>query len=176
MVQELWRSEYKVNKATASSTTGQSAEEQSLHVRLHNYKRLRLTAPSTDTDAFDQYLETDPVPDADDFDVFQYWYDRRHARPELAKFAFDTLATPLMSDDAERSFSAGRDLITYRRSNLLDELIEACSCLRNWYGKPKKDKTNEEPFDDEMVIEEQFKDVHGRSEPTEVVNELYEDN
>ena len=67
---------------------------------------------------------------------------------------------PLMSDDPERSFSSGRDLITYRRSNLHDDIIEACSCLRSWYGPPvqaRASKAGEAAFDDEDEIEEQYK-------------------
>ena len=41
-----------------------------------------------------------------------------------------------MSDDYERSFSSGRDLIYYKRSRLLSDVTEACTCLRDWYGKP----------------------------------------
>lgn len=65
-----------------------------------------------------------------------------------------------MSDDPERSFSSGRDLITYRRSNLHDDIIEACSCLRSWYGPPVQagaSKAGEAAFDDEDEIEEQYK-------------------
>lgn len=41
-----------------------------------------------------------------------------------------------MSDDCERSFSSGRDLVHYKRSRLFSDVIEACRCLRGWYGKP----------------------------------------
>lgn len=41
-----------------------------------------------------------------------------------------------MSDDCERSFSSGRDLVHYKRNPLLSDVIEACACLRYWYGKP----------------------------------------
>lgn len=41
-----------------------------------------------------------------------------------------------MSDDCERSFSSGRDLVHYKRSRLLSDVTEACTCLRDWYSKP----------------------------------------
>jgi hypothetical protein len=37
--------------------------------------------------------------------------------------AFDYLSVPLMSDNPERSFSAGRDMITYRRSQLSSDIV-----------------------------------------------------
>jgi hypothetical protein len=52
-----------------------------------------------------------------------------------------------MSDNNERSFSSGRDMITYRRTRLRSDIIEACQCLRSWYS------TREELFDDEDVID-----------------------
>jgi hypothetical protein len=50
--------------------------------------------------------------------------------------AFDCLSVPLMSDNPEKSFSAGRDMITYRRSQLGSDIIEACAFLRSVYGPP----------------------------------------
>jgi hypothetical protein len=66
-----------------------------------------------------------------------------------------------MSDDCERAFSSGRDLITYRRNRLKCDLIEALELLRQWLGTPKrrlmKNKDDEEvrmdPFDGEHDIE-----------------------
>ncbi|KYG42638.1 hypothetical protein M433DRAFT_40555, partial [Acidomyces richmondensis BFW] len=57
----------------------------------------------------------------------------QHHYPGLAKMAFDVLSIPLMSDNNERSFSSGRDMITYRRTRLRSDIIEACQCLRSWY-------------------------------------------
>ena len=71
-----------------------------------------------------------------------------------------------MSDDPERSFSAARDMITYRRNQLSDDIIEACACLRSWYGPPKKE---DEMFDKEEAILEQFRQVQHLTE--QVVNE-----
>ncbi|KAK3618247.1 hypothetical protein LTR22_026442 [Elasticomyces elasticus] len=112
------------------------------------------------------------------FDPLQWWYHLRNVTPALAKFAFDTLALPLQSDDPERSFSAGRDMITYRRSNLLDDIIQAAMCLRSWYGppKPKKKKDGvwtmpELDSDDEEEAEQQYYKAQNSTE-AEVDNEV----
>jgi hypothetical protein len=178
-VKTLWKSEYKRTTAfgssyshprTSSSSNArsgaappdqeQSIEETSLQ-RLANFKRIKLTPANSSIDALNEYLLQDVVPIDDDskFDVLSWWFDRRHSQPELSKMAFDSLAIPLMSDDNERSFSAGRDLITYRRNRLQSTLIEACLCLRQSYGPPtiRDDKGDKLPaFDDERAIENDY--------------------
>lgn len=158
-VKDLWKSEYR--PALPPPLTAVVKDDQdNLYIRLHNYKRVRLTSDSSLVDQLDDYLATDLVPESEDFDPIQYWFERRRSQPELARFAFDTLALPLMSDDPERSFSAGRDLLTYRKSNLRDDIIESCSCLRSWFGSPAVKKQGStwivDDFDDEAKIEEQY--------------------
>lgn len=156
-VKELWRTQYK-SSSSSHETAGFINDEGSLHVRLHNHKRLRISKAIL-TDKLDAYLETDPVPDCVRFDPLAWWLDRKLSFPDLFRFAMDCFAVPLMSDDPERSFSAGRDLITYRRSNLHDDIIEACSCLRSWYGPPGHvgaGKNEEAGFDNENEIEQQY--------------------
>ena len=156
-VEELWRGEY---KTTATPEEPQESDDNSenLFVQLHNYKRLKLGAPVAPIDALSAYLDTDTVPDTKEFDPLQYWYQRRHDQPDLARFAFDILAIPLMSDDPERSFSAARDTITYRRNQLYDDIIQACACLRSWYGPPKKETTM---FDSQETIEKAYGEAQG---------------
>ena len=156
-VKDLWRAQYK-NTSSSLETTGLLNDEGSLHVRLHNHKRLRISKAVL-TDELDTYLETDPVPDSAEFNPLAWWLDRRASFPDLFRFAMDCFSVPLMSDDPERSFSSGRDMITYRRSNLHDDIIEACSCLRSWYGPPVHagaGKKKEAGFDNEEEIEQQY--------------------
>jgi hypothetical protein len=57
-----------------------------------------------------------------------------------------------MSDEDERAFSAGRDLIGYRRSCLQADTIE--NCLRSWFGPPSK----EAAFDsEEELVQYEYK-------------------
>ena len=64
--------------------------------------------------------------------------------------AYDIFSIPLMTDDNERCFSSGRDMITYRRTSLLSDIIEACQCLKSWYTAP--DRPLKEQFDQEDEI------------------------
>jgi hypothetical protein len=80
---------------------------------------------------FAHYLDKGAV------DPMQYWLERRFQFPNLSKLAFDTLAIPPMADDNERSFSSARDLISYRRNRLKEDIVEASECFHNWYGRPE---------------------------------------
>ena len=165
-VEELWRKQYKTITTPPETRITANEDSDNLHIQLYNYKRLKLSKPQAPIDALSAYLDTDAEPDTKELDPLHYWYNRRYNNPDLARFAFDTLAIPLMSDDPERSFSAARDMITYRRNQLSDDIIEACACLRSWYGPPKKE---DEMFDKEEAILEQFRQVQHLTE--QVVNE-----
>jgi len=160
-VTELWRDCYMPRKrAAAVAEAAAYADQDDLNIRLSLHKRVRQSVNTTVVDQLEEYLATDRVPDREGFTPLQYWYERRNTTPELAKLAFDTLALPLMSDDTEHSFSAGRDMITYRRSNLHSDIIEAAMCLRSWYGPPTPKKKGREwvyeEFDNEDVVEAQY--------------------
>jgi hypothetical protein len=171
---ELWR-EY---KDTGNGTTSVlptiaptlTTAEDSVHSRMRNYKRLKTTHRDNGVvDELTEYLTSDPLPDpqytADGvfnphvppFDVLQWWFERRRQWPNLSRMAFDCLSVPLMSDNPERSFSAGRDMITYRRSQLGSDIIEACAFLRSVYGPPVRARagttTTIPAFDDEVEVE-----------------------
>ena len=123
------------------------------------HKRRKTSAYHKPIDQLDAYLSTDPLPRSDNFDPIAYWIERQTSTPQLAKFALDCLAIPCMSDDPERSFSAGRDLLTYHRNRLSADIIEATQCLRSWYSKPLAEKGRPEeydPFDDEDIIVDNY--------------------
>jgi hypothetical protein len=132
-IRAIWRADFKPQ--FTDNDVNSSAVEDNPERRLKAAKRLKIGhRPTEGVDQFEAYITTDPyVPVNDEeFDVIQYWRDRQYTSPELAKFALDTFAIPLMSDDNERSFSAARDMITYRRTCLQPDIIEACQCLKSW--------------------------------------------
>lgn len=148
-VRSIWRTQYKVTNTTnlASQSSISRSIGETMYDRLTSSKRLILdpSAAAVQLDQFDQYLATDPVVADKSFSVIQYWIDRRLTQPQLAQFALDTFAIPLMTDDNERSFSSGRDMITYRRSRLLDDIIEHCQCLKGWLKAPARAAFDENP-------------------------------
>jgi hypothetical protein len=158
-VRAIWRAHYKP-PYYARTQRSNDDDDGSAYARYSSAKRLRLDAPSERLDSFEAYLSIDPEPydkhdSGEAFDVIAWWLQRRYTYPGLAQFAFDVFSTPLMSDDNERSFSSGRDMITYRRTKLQSDVIEACQCLKSWIGPPKDAK--EPVFDDDEVIEKDIK-------------------
>jgi hypothetical protein len=149
-----------------------------VHNRLREYKLLKVTGTSTSTEndtlvsEFNEYITSDPLPDPSyaggsfnsdilPFDCLQWWYNRRKQWLNLSRIAFDSLTVPLMSDNPERSFSSGRDMITYRRSQLTSDIIKACAFLRSAYGPPSKDRSGSIPvpaFDnvDEVKVDMEY--------------------
>lgn len=76
-VEELWRREYKATASSQPRKDALSNNKDNLHVHLHRYKRIRLSAPATQSDALEAYLEKDLVNETKDFNPLQYWYQRR---------------------------------------------------------------------------------------------------
>jgi hypothetical protein len=135
-VKAMWRTLYKP-PPRAYVIQRYDDDDESAFSRFSSAKRLRLDAPSEPVDALEAYLSIDPeLYNKDDtgenFDVIGWWLQRQHTYPGLAQFALDVFSVPLMSDDNERSFSSGRDMITYRRTCLQSDIMEACQCLRSW--------------------------------------------
>jgi len=52
-----------------------------------------------------------------------------------------------MSDECERLFSSAKLTIVDRRGKLKADIIEACECLRAWYGKPASNMEDSETDD-----------------------------
>lgn len=158
LVRQMWQRHYKpINQRIATTHLRlDDGSEESFAKRLARAKRQCLEAPATTKDAFEEYLSIDEESHGKDFDVISWWQQRQHVYPGLAQMAFDVFAIPLMSDDNERSFSSGRDMVTYRRTRLQGDIIEACQCLKSWFGDI------EVVFDDKEAID---KDMDTVDEP-----------
>lgn len=154
-VREIWTTQFKQRNAAPEP---QDNDEDTPFSRVAAAKRLKLSSrPSEVIDQFEAYISSDPLTydkaahNNQEFDVIRYWIDRQITWPELSKFALDTFAIPLMADDNERSFSAARDMVTYRRTRLQPDIIEACQCLKSWMKllpRIHDDENIDEPFDE----------------------------
>ena len=65
--------------------------------------------------------------------------------PNLSRMAFDCCSIPLLSDDPKRTFSSAKPLITDRRDQLNEDIIEANEFLRSWYGSEPEDEEEDIP-------------------------------
>lgn len=107
-------------------------------------KRFRLSYQNTSVEEFyhfGQYFATDNIywdlidQGTKHFDLRSCWVERRLTQPELAQFAGDTITIPTMSEYNERSFCSARDMVTYRRTCLMPDVIEASQCLKTWLSQ-----------------------------------------
>ncbi|KAG7410232.1 putative AC transposase [Fusarium oxysporum f. sp. raphani] len=121
------------------------------------HKRIRTDAPVSTTDLYEQYISTDRLHDdeAGYDDAIAYWLSRYDSQRDLARFALDLFAISPMSDECERLFSSAKLTIVDRRGRLKADIIEACECLRAWYGKPQveDDSDSEESENDNEWID-----------------------
>jgi hAT family C-terminal dimerisation region len=102
---------------------------------LHNHKKVG-HKPRTSSDRYVALVSTDC--EKGETDALEYWNSRYSTQPDLAYFALDMLAIPMMSAECERIFSRPKHLITDSRNRLNPEIIEANECLKHWFGKPEE--------------------------------------
>uniref|UniRef100_A0A914Z2Q2 HAT C-terminal dimerisation domain-containing protein n=1 Tax=Panagrolaimus superbus TaxID=310955 RepID=A0A914Z2Q2_9BILA len=84
-----------------------------------------MEAPDDDADELNAYLNgtyTDIT--SPEFDILQFWYDRRFQFQQLFKIAMKILCVPATSCSPERAFSVVKKLIPDSRSNLCAETVK----------------------------------------------------
>ncbi|KAG4275822.1 hypothetical protein FPRO04_14338 [Fusarium proliferatum] len=114
-VKQLWETEYKGRYAVEMLPPPLRKERypDPAFDRQREHKRIRIDAPVSAADL------------------------------DLARFALDLFAISPMSDECERLFSSAKLTIVDRRGRLKADIIEACECLRAWYGKPRVEENND---------------------------------
>ncbi|KAL5610443.1 hypothetical protein FOBRF1_006560 [Fusarium oxysporum] len=140
-VKHLWETEYK-GRHPVEMLPPPARKERApdpAFDRQREHKRIRTDAPVFATDLYEQYISTDRLHDdeAGYDDAIAYWLSRYDSQRDLARFALDLFAISPMSDECERLFSSAELTIVDRRGRLKADIIEACECLRAWYGKPQ---------------------------------------
>ncbi|KAG9376555.1 hypothetical protein A1F94_013102 [Pyrenophora tritici-repentis] len=115
-VKHLWETEYK--------ETRKERDPDPAFDRQREHKRIRIDAPVSTTDLYEQYISTDRLhnEEAGCNEAIAYWLSRYDSQRDLARFALDISAKLTIVD---------------RRGRLKADIIEACECLRAWYGKPQ---------------------------------------
>lgn len=100
-------------------------------IYIHNIrnktKRRRVNVRSE----LDRYLEDDPLPEDNQFDVLAFW-KVNVTYPTLRVIAKDLLAIPVSTVASESDFSTGGRIISPHRSRLHAKTVEALMCLRSW--------------------------------------------
>lgn len=62
-----------------------------------------------------------------------YWISKRTVWPQLSQIAFDLYSTAPCSDEPERIFSIGGNILQPRRRVMAANTLEEIVCLRNWH-------------------------------------------
>jgi len=171
-VEELWLEEYKdkySTPTTATPPTPISFVQGETFGGLKNHEQIKSVFRSK-LDAYQAYIKsnlkevTDPL---------AYWNSLYLSQPDLARFALDMLAIPLMSAECERVFSSAKHLITDSRNRLKADIIEANECLKSWFGRPEPgafDKGDDSDIDEqegeegEEAVEEAYEGVDESSD------------
>ncbi|KAG7403377.1 putative AC transposase [Fusarium oxysporum f. sp. rapae] len=146
-VKQLWETEYKGRYAVEMLPPPVRKERypDPAFDRQREHKRIRIDAPVSAADLYEQYISTDRLHDdeAGCDEAIAYWLSRYDSQRDLARFALDLFAISPMSDECERLFSSAKLTIVDRRGRLKADIIEACECLRAWYGKPRVEENND---------------------------------
>ncbi|KAG7404301.1 hypothetical protein Forpe1208_v015760 [Fusarium oxysporum f. sp. rapae] len=144
---QLWETEYKGRYAVEMLPPPVRKERYPdlAFDRQREHKRIRIDAPVSAADLYEQYISTDRLHDdeAGCDEAIAYWLSCYDSQRDLARFALDLFAISPMSDECERLFSSAKLTIVDRRGRLKADIIEACECLRAWYGKPRFEENND---------------------------------
>lgn len=79
----------------------------------------------------------------EDFDILNYWCDKKHRFPLLYRVALDILPVQASSVPSERVFSSGKETDTLRRSNLSPEMMEMLQVLKYSFKAEHLDFSND---------------------------------
>ncbi|KAM4064821.1 ribonuclease H-like protein [Hirsutella rhossiliensis] len=146
-VKQLWETEYKGKYPVEAlpPPVRKDKDPDPAFDRQREHKRIRIDGPAAATDLYEQYISTDRLHDeeAGCDEAIAYWLSRYDSQRDLARFALDLFAVSPMSDECERLFSSAKLGIVDRRGRLKADIIEACECLRAWYGKPRAEDSED---------------------------------
>jgi hypothetical protein len=142
LVRELWEEEYKGKYGPDPSTltdsnktldTGKASSQRKTledpFEALHRHKQIRAKPKGSSSDRYTAFISTER--EDSKTDALEFWNARVTTQPDLARFALDMLAIPMMSAECERVFSSAKHLITDSRNRLRSDIIEANECLKH---------------------------------------------
>ncbi|KAI1683861.1 hypothetical protein KJE20_06366 [Pyrenophora tritici-repentis] len=122
-VKHLWETEYKGRYPVEMlpPPARKERDPDPAFDRQREHKRIRIDAPVSTTDLYEQYISTDRLhnEEAGCNEAIAYWLSRYDSQRDLARFALDMFAISPMSDECERLFSSAKLTIVDRRDQTI---------------------------------------------------------
>ena len=131
---------------------------------LHRHKQLE-SRPRVSSDRYTAFISTNC--EDKETDALEFWNARYNTEPDLARFALDMLAIPMMSAECERVFSSAKHLLTDDRNRLKPDIIEANECLKHWFGCRPEEEVDPEAEAEASEEAESTKERKGNESDTE---------
>jgi len=135
-VEKLWET-YREKALGSMSTSYDAMAKRTPEKELDEFDQIaqglkKHTQPSSQ-DEYQDYTHLEPY-DIGETTALEWWsQDQQRKRwPRLSLMAFDILSIPAMSDEPERVFSGARRTISWDRTQLEPETVEAVECLKHW--------------------------------------------
>ena len=88
------------------------------------------TSSQETMDEYERYCNSRP--DSYCCDILLWWQSHASEYPRLYKMACDMMSVLAMSGECERVFSSVKLLLTDRRNQMKEDVIEASECLKSW--------------------------------------------
>jgi hypothetical protein len=147
-VRELWEEDYQQAEDVDSSSNQADREVPPARLHLSRGRQSREPDPRVQyiippnfyddkegTQARDKYENYINLPPRSCENSITWWAAYRDEYPCLSKMAFNLFSVLMMSAGCEKTFSVIKNLITERRNELKEDIIEACTLLRHWHKK-----------------------------------------
>jgi hypothetical protein len=125
-LQKIWKQQYQ-DKSPSSSRP--SSQQQSSDI-IQKLMDLAMDDRAKE-DEYHVYCQAPPIR-LDEDALVKWWTSMEESFPNLAKWAYDMISIPAMSSECERIFSSAGELLEPRRNRLLDDIVQANECLRQW--------------------------------------------
>ncbi|KID95134.1 transposase, partial [Metarhizium majus ARSEF 297] len=129
----IWSTEYKSYQLPdKQQENGQELDE------FDRWRRKVYSTASEVKDEFDRFIHGSQVGIGQQT-ALQWWLEPTQQAnfPLLSRMAIDVFCIPPMSTEPERIFSGARRQVTWDRSSMSAEMVEACECIKSWISIPK---------------------------------------
>ena len=133
-LQNFWNSSYKNQTLLQKGTFLSPSEVPATNSLINDFDQYITVPDSPISDSQeDSYALYCREPVKQKFDnLLHYWRFQEANCPDLAKMAYDMHSIPAMSAECERVFSGTKLLITDRRAQMKDDIMDASEFLKAW--------------------------------------------